>query len=354
MRRAWEFLRETFVEWSEDRAPRLGAALAYYTLFSLAPVLVIATGLAGLVFDPQDVERHVFDQATGLVGPRGAEAVRAMLASATADPSGGLVAAILGFAALILGATGAFAELQDALNTIWNVKPRPGRGLLGIVRDRALSFVMVLVVAFLLLVALVVSAALAALGPRLDTLAPAGLLYAVNALVSVGVITLLFAMIFKILPDVEVAWRDVWLGAAVTALLFVAGKYAIGIYLGRAGVASAYGAAGSLVVVLVWVYYATQILFLGAEFTQVYARRRHAVGAPAGAGTRAGPPEPDPVARPGWTVAMLAALAGFLLGRTPVRRLLAGTPEAATTAARVAGALAAVERARRRRRRRAA
>ncbi|HXG02166.1 MAG TPA: YihY/virulence factor BrkB family protein, partial [Candidatus Binatia bacterium] len=331
MRRAWQLLSETFNEWSEDRAPRLGAALAYYALFSLAPVLVIAIGLAGLVFDRRTVERHVLDQVTGLVGAQGAEAVRAMLESAIADPAGGLVAVAVGLVALVLGATGAFAELQDALNTIWNVKARPAGGLLGMVRARALSFAMVLVIAFLLLVALVVSAALAALGPLLGAVVPPGVLHAVNTVVSLAVITGLFAMIFKVLPDAEVAWRDVWLGAALTALLFVVGKEAIGLYLGKAGVASGYGAAGSLVVVLVWVYYAAQILFFGAELTQVYARRRRPVVPAAGAEVRQSPlpAEVDAASRrPGWTLAALAAMAGFLLGRTPLRRLVARTPEA--------------------------
>jgi membrane protein len=352
VRRAWQLLSETFNEWSEDRAPRLGAALAYYTLFSLAPVLVIAIGLAGLVFDRRTVERQVLDQVTALVGAQGAEAVQAMLASATADPAGGLVAVALGVVALVLGATGAFAELQDALNTIWNVKARPGGGVGGMVRARALSFAMVLVIAFLLLVALVVSAALAALGPLLGAVVPPGVLHAVNTVVSLAVITGLFATIFKVLPDVEVPWRDVWPGAVLTALLFVVGKEAIGLYLGKAGVASGYGAAGSLVVVLVWVYYAAQILFFGAEFTQVYARRRRPVVPAAGAEVRRSPPPSrvDASRRPGWTLAALAAMAGFLLGRTPLRRLVARTPEAAATAARIAGAVAAVERARRRRR----
>jgi membrane protein len=287
VRRAWEFLGEVLSEWSEDRAPRLGAALAYYALFSLAPILVIA--IAGLAFDRRAVERHVLDQVSGLVGVQGAEAVRAMLESAAAHPTGGLAAAVVGLAALAFGATGAFAELQDALNTIWHVKPRPGRGLPGLLRDRFLSFAMVLAIGFLLLVALMVSAALAALAPLLSAVVPADVLHAVDAVVSLGVITALFAMMFKVLPDVEVAWCDVWLGAAVTALLFVVGKVAIGFYLGRVGVASAYGAAGSLVVVLVWVYYAAQILFFGAELTAAGA-------APPAARLSRSPPD-DPVVR---------------------------------------------------------
>src|SRR5438034_981938 len=246
--RVWDFLKETFSEWSEDRAPRMGAALAYYTVFSLAPVLVIAIGVAGIFFGQRMAEGRLMHEIRNLVGPEGAGAIRAMIANAAADRPGGMVATMMGVAALVVGATGAFVELQDALNTIWKVQPRP-RGLLRMLKDRFLSFTLVVGIGFLLLVSLVISAALAALGSVTARYVSPSLLHGVNFLVSFGVITVLFAMIFKILPDAKIAWRDVWLGAAVASLLFSAGKFIIGLYLGKSGMASAYGAAGSLVIV---------------------------------------------------------------------------------------------------------
>jgi membrane protein len=271
--RIWEFLKETFREWSGDRAPRMGAALAYYTVFSLAPVLVIAIGVAGIFFGQRTVEGRLMEEIRGLLGPEGADAIRAIIENAASDQSGGVLATLMGIAALIFGASGAFVELQDALTTIWDVKPK-SRGLLGMLKDRFLSFTLVVGIGFLLLVSLVISAALAAIGSITGQYVSPLLLHGVNFVISFGVITVLFAMIFKILPDAKIAWRDVWLGAAVASLLFSAGKFAIGLYLGKSGMASAYGAAGSLVIVLVWVYYSAQILFLGAEFAQVYARWR--------------------------------------------------------------------------------
>jgi membrane protein len=207
-----------------------------------------------------------------LVGKTGAEAIQAMIASAS-QPKAGLIATVISIVTLLFGASGVFGALQDALNTIWEVTPKPGRGVLGAIRDRFVSFTMLLGVAFLLLVALVLSAGLAALGKFVGGLLPVPevVLQLVNLIISFGVITLLFAMIYRILPDVEIRWSDVWIGAAVTALLFTIGKFALGLYLGKGSVGSAYGAAGSLLVVLLWVYYSAQILFFGAEFTQVYA-----------------------------------------------------------------------------------
>ena len=339
--RVWDFLKETFSEWSEDRAPRMGAALAYYTVFSLAPVLVIAIGVAGIFFGQRMAEGRLMHEIRNLVGPEGAGAIRAMIANAAADRPGGVVATMMGMAALVFGATGAFVELQDALNTIWKVQPR-SRGLLRMLKDRFLSFTLVVGIGFLLLVSLVISAALAALGSVTARYVSPSLLHGVNFLVSFGVITVLFAMIFKILPDAKIGWRDVWLGAAVASLLFSAGKFIIGLYLGKSGMASAYGAAGSLVIVLVWVYYSAQILFLGAEFAHVYARRREQALKPVtdvGVGV--------PPTRPRYEVAALAAVGGFLLGRTPLRRVATSAPEAAKTAAEVALAVAAIERVRR-------
>jgi membrane protein len=268
------FLKTVFADWWEDNAPRLGAALAYYTLFALAPLLIIAVAVAGLIFGQQAAQGHVMAQIEGLMGHNGATAVQGMLEGAR-KPTSGIIASVFGLFTLLLGATGLFGELQAALNTIWEVPDRPGNGFLGILRNRFLSFTMVLGMGFLLLVSLLISAALAAaghfMGGMFPTVAIAGQL--VNFLVSILVTTMLFAMIYKYLPNVAIAWNDVWVGAAVTALLFTAGKFLIGLYLGTSGIASAYGAASSLVIVLIWVYYSAQIFLLGAEFTQIYASR---------------------------------------------------------------------------------
>lgn len=274
LKELWAIIKETFAEWSEDKAPRLAAALSYYTIFSLAPLLVIAIGIAGLVFERQEARDQVIAQIGGLIGAQGAEAVETMI-EATQQGNAGLIATIVGLVTLLLGAAGLFGQLKDALNTIWEVAPKPGRGLMGLVRERFLSFTMVLGIGFLLLVSLVITAAISALGEFAAGLFPGSelVMQLVNFMLSFAVITVLFAMIFKILPDVSIAWRDVWLGAAVTSLLFSIGKWLIGLYLGQSSTASVYGAAGSLVIILLWVYYSAQILFFGAEFTQVYANR---------------------------------------------------------------------------------
>jgi membrane protein len=253
----------------------MGAALSYYTLLSLAPLLVIVIALAGLVFGQQAVQGEIFQQLQGLVGDEGAAAVQGILRSAS-NPKSGIVASIIGVAFLIFGATSVFAELQSDLDRIWKVSPPQDSGPWSLVRERLLSFGMVLGVGFLLLVSLIVSAALAALGEWSQGWLGGveGIMQGVNFLVSFFLITGLFAMIYKILPRVPIAWRDVWIGSAVTALLFTVGKFAIGFYIGRSHLSAAYGAAGSLVVVLVWVYYAAQIFLLGAEFTCVYAKTR--------------------------------------------------------------------------------
>jgi membrane protein len=268
----WWLLKEAANDWLDDKAPRLGAALAYYTVFSLAPLLVIATAVAGLVFGPAAAQEQIGHEIEGLVGPDGGRAVQSMVEHAN-KPGEGIVAGILGVIMLLVGATGLFGELQDSLNTIWGVQPKPGRGVWGFIQNRFLSFAMVLVIAFLLLVLLLLSAALSALThlvTRTDFLY-AG--FCVNEVVSLVVTTLLFMVIFRFLPDAKIAWRDVWLGAAVTAVLFEVGKFLIGLYLGRSGVASAYGAAGSLAVLLIWLYYSAQIFLFGAELTKVYANR---------------------------------------------------------------------------------
>jgi membrane protein len=275
MRGVWALLKATYAEWSEDRVPRLAAALAYYTTFSIAPLLVIIIAIAGFVFGAEAVRGQLDEQIRGLLGSDAASAVQDMVQSATANASAGILATVLSIAALLFGATGVFAELQDSLNTIWEVQPKSGRGLRGLVRDRLLSFGMVLAIAFLLIVSLVASAAIAGMGTfigsRISALAP--LWHVVDVLVSIGVLALLFAAIFKWLPDVEIGWRDVWVGALVTSLLFTVGKTLLGLYLGRSATASVYGTAGALVILLLWVYYSAQIFFFGAELTQVYANR---------------------------------------------------------------------------------
>lgn len=266
-------IKDTFTEWSEDKASRLGASVAYYTVFSLAPLLVVVIAITGLVFGEKAVRGEIVGQIQGLIGADGAQMVQTMIANAS-KPSTGIIATVIGIVTLLLGATGLFGELQDALNTIWEITPKP-RGILTTIREKVVSFGMVLGIGFLLLVALVISAGVAALGHFLGGALPVSelILQVIDFAISFGIVTLLFAMMYKVLPDAEIAWRDVWTGAMVTSLLFVIGKLLIGLYLGHSGTSSTYGAAGSLVVLLLWVYYSAQILFFGAEFTQLYANR---------------------------------------------------------------------------------
>lgn len=271
----FSLLKEAFKEWQEDEALQLGAALSYYTIFSIAPMLLVVIAVAGLVFGREAVQGQLDNQIQGLVGAQGADAIQTMVANASRR-DGGLWATIIAVATILFGATGVFTQLQSTLNHIFDVKAKPGQGIKGILRARAAAFGMLLGIGFLLLVSLVISAGLAAAGNYLLSVFPGAefLLQALNFVVSLAVITVLFAMIFRFLPDVKIAWRDVWFGASVTALLFTIGKTLIGLYLGNSSVASVYGAAGSLVVVLLWAYYSSQILFFGAELTEVWARRR--------------------------------------------------------------------------------
>ena len=268
-------IRDAYNQWNEDKVPRLGAALAFYSLLSLAPLLLIAIGMAGLVFGAEAAQGQLVGQLRELVGSEGADAIEAMIANAR-KPSSGTLATVIGLGTLLLGASGVFGQLQDALNTIWEVQPKPGLNVWGFIRGRFLSFSMVLGTGFLLLISLLLTTALAAVVTWLGGLVPGweSVLHVVDLAVTFGVVTLLFPMIFKYLPDAKVEWKDVWLGSVATSALFMAGKFAIGVYLGRSGIGSSYGAAGSLVVLLVWIYYSAQILFFGAEFTQVYANRR--------------------------------------------------------------------------------
>jgi len=269
-----DLLKETFQEWQEDKAGRLAAALAYYTVFSLAPLVIIAIAIAAVVFGQEAAQGGIVTQLQDLLGKQGAEAVQEMIQNSR-KPNEGRIATIISVALLLFGASGVFGQLQDALNTIWEVAPKPDRGIMGFIKDRFLSFAMVLVIGFLLLVSLVLSAALAALGNYFGNLIPGVpfIWQALNFVISFGVITLLFGMMFRILPDAKIAWSDVWIGAAITSLLFTIGKLLLGQYLGNGSVGSTYGAAGSFVVLLLWVNYSAQILFFGAEFTQVYANK---------------------------------------------------------------------------------
>jgi membrane protein len=268
----WRVLKRAVAGWWNDNVPHLGAALSYYTLFSLAPILIVAIAIAGLAFGAEAVRGEIVVQIDGLVGHEGALAVQAMLEGA-AKPSSSIPATFIGVITFFLGATGAFLELQAALNTIWRVKPKSsGNWLRVLMMQRLISFALVVGVGFLLLTSLLVSAGLAALYKYMgDTYPGVAILWeALNVVVSLGVVTLLFAMIYKVLPDVELAWRDVWVGGLVTAGLFTIGKLVIGLYLGTSALSSTYGAAGSVVVLLVWVYYSSQIILLGAEFTREY------------------------------------------------------------------------------------
>jgi membrane protein len=265
--------KEAFWQWYGDNTFRLGAALAYYTVFSLAPIVLIVIAIASL-FVGESAHGEIVEQIGSTAGSRVGQAVQDIL-KYNREQGSGTLATIISVVVLVVGATTLFGQLQGALNTIWGVEPKAGRGVWGVIRDRLLSFGMVLVIAFLLLVSLVVSAAIASVLGSLPTdRLPGGgyIAQAVNWVVSVGVITVLFALIYKYLPDVEVRWSDVWVGALATAIFFSIGKLLIGLYLGQSSWINAYGAAGSLIVILLWVYYSSQILLYGAEFTQVYAR----------------------------------------------------------------------------------
>jgi membrane protein len=275
----FDMLKETVREFMDDDAPRLAAALSYYTIFSLPPLLILLVMIAGVFLDPAEIEGRLAGEMGGAIGPEGAEQIRTILEQADRPGSGGPLMTILSVLALVFGASGAFAQLQAALNKAWEVSGDAGNGGIGaVVLKRALSFGMILVIAFLLLVSLVLSAFLARAGGWAAGLLPGALgdaaLRGLDLGLSLVVITALFATMFKVLPDAEIAWRDVWGGALATAALFVLGKFLLGIYIGVSDPGSAFGAAGSLALILVWVYYSAMIFFFGAELTQVRARRR--------------------------------------------------------------------------------
>jgi membrane protein len=293
----WDLLKTTLSEWIDDDAPRLGAALAFYTFFSLAPILVISISVAALLFGQEAAQGRVLTELRGLLGRESAQAIQEMLAQ-TSQKSVGIATSIGGALTALVGATGAFAELQASLNTIWGAQS-PRRGILGWIRTRVLSFAMLLGVSFLMLVSLVFSTLVNAFSEFLSQSMSRGaaLVEVLNLLLSFVAITLLFATMFKVLPDREIRYRDVWPGAILTTLLFTLGKSLLGVYLGRAATASVYGAAWTLAVVLLWTYYSAQIVFFGAEFTKVW-KRRGAEPLPAGApGGRfsASPPRTKPI-----------------------------------------------------------
>jgi membrane protein len=270
-------LRIAVGSWLADRAPSMGAAIAYYTVFSLAPVLILIIAVAGLAFGKAAAEGALFDQIAALVGKESAGAVQALLRSASGTASG-IIATLVGLAALVLAATGVFCEVHAALNVIWKAKPATAGGLWQLVKLRLRSLALIVGIGVLLMISLVLSAALEAFSAYLGEILPAlpSVLGTLNFLLSLVMTTALFAMIFKILPDAEVEWRDVWIGAAATAVLFTIGRHLISLYIGSSGVSSVYHAAGTLVLLLVWIYYSAQILLFGAEFAKAYGDRRRA------------------------------------------------------------------------------
>jgi membrane protein len=268
-------LKDAALDWVDDGAMRLSSSLAYYAIFSLAPLLVIVISMAGLVFGEDAARGQLSQEISNLAGARAGEAIQAAVQSSAAQKSTGLVATVLSTALLLFGASTVFAELKDALNAIWGVVVKPGRPFFTLLHDRFFSFSIVLAIGFLLLVSLIISVLLAALGLYMSGRFqfPPAVWQAWDFVISFAVVSGLFAMIFKLLPNVRLGWRDVWLGAVATSLLFTLGKFVIGYYLATSSVASSFGAAGSVVIVLAWIYYSACILFFGAEITKGYARR---------------------------------------------------------------------------------
>src|SRR5213595_449577 len=270
----FSLLKQTFQEWLQDKAPQLGAALAYYTVFSLAPLILVLLAVVGIMFrdDPAGAWNKITEQMSYFLDQSAVQVVQ-NIAQKASQPGKGLIATVIGVVLALFGASGVFGQLQDALNTIWGVKAKPGAGLGGFLRSRFLSFAMVGGVCFLLLVSLALESMLKGFSHYIQGALPGGIVIAMAAywIFDLAVIILLFAIIFKFLPDAKIQWRDVWIGAAMTAIFFAIGKWALGLYLGSGSAASAYGAASSLITLLLWVYYSSQILLFGAEFTQVYA-----------------------------------------------------------------------------------
>ena len=269
----YALVKKSVNAWIDDYAPSMGAAISYYTVFSIAPLMIIVIAVAGFVWGREAVQGEIVGQLSGMIGRQGAEGVQTLIESAS-QPTQGLVASAISIVVLIIGATTVFAELQSSLDRIWQVPHAPkATGIWGMVRSRLLSLGFILGLGFLLLVSLVTSAGIAAIGSWANALFPGweALLYLINIVLSVSTATVLFAMIFKVMPQAKIGWSDVWVGAGVTAVLFEVGKWLISLYIGKSSVTSSFAAAGSLVVLLVWVYYSAQIFLLGAEFTWVYA-----------------------------------------------------------------------------------
>lgn len=269
------FFRSAAEKWNEDNVSMMSGSLAYSTVFSIAPLLIIVIAISGFIFGVQASQGQIFTAIQKLVGTDGARAIQAIVRNSAQKPHAGLFATFLSLLTLLIGASNAFQQLQQSLNTIWRVRIKPTYGIWAMIRQRLLSFSMILVIAFLLLVSLILTAVISALGEFLGSKLPGGeaFWHGLNSGVSFLIATLLFAAIYKILPDVKLRWKDVWMGALVTSVLFTLGKFLIGVYLGHSSITSTYGAFGSLVVILVWVYFSSAILFYGAEFTWVYATR---------------------------------------------------------------------------------
>jgi membrane protein len=271
---AWDFLAETYREWSQDRAVTLGAALAFYTTFSLAPLLIIVIAIFGVLIGEETVQAEILRRVNELIGPQGAAAVQMMIRNAY-RPGTGFWATIIGVTVILVGSTSAFVMLKHALNIMWGAQPNSKSSVWFVIKERLLSFVMILIIGLLLVLSLTLSIALSFVTGFFGNLLPLPpvIIQGCDFVLSILLVTLLFALIYKVLPDVRIAWADVWIGSAVTALLFTLGKFLFGMYLARSSISSAYGAASSLAIILMWVYYSAQILLIGAELTQVYANR---------------------------------------------------------------------------------
>ncbi len=270
----WSLFKETFDQWQQDKVPILAAALSFYMIFSLAPILILVIAVAGFVVGEQLAQAEVFNQLESWVGPENAVSVRNILQNQF-TPASNIIATLIAIGTILFGATTIFAQLKEALNIIWHVEPKPGGGVKGFIKTRILSILMVLGIGFILLLSVIISSVLSGAGEILEEffLIPPVIWSIIDLVISFVLITLLFGQIYRVLPDVKISWKDVGVGAAMTAILFIIGKSIISIYLGQSGIASAYGAAGSFVVVLMWVFYSAQIFLFGAEFTQVWSRR---------------------------------------------------------------------------------
>ena len=293
---AWTIFKRILNSFSRDRVMTLSAALAYYAMFSIAPLLVLAIGVAGLVFGDQAAQHQLAGQIQGFVGPKAARVIESMMAAQ--EKSGSLIATIVGIVLMFLGASGIFAQLKDSLNVIWGVEPKADRGIFGVLFDRLFALLLVLLIGVLLLASMLLTTAISAFYGALEQVVPVPsfVLQVLNLCLSLAIVTLLFAIIFKVLPDVRIPWRNVWIGAFGTALLFTIGEFGLSLYLGQQSVASTYGAAGSVVVILLWIYYSSVILLVGAEFTQVLAERAGAQINPGKFALRIRKPQPSEAA----------------------------------------------------------